>query len=147
MNILIDYENVGNAGIIGIDTLDEKDKVELFFSDKNNTMAIDTVFLIRNCKCELDLIKTDKTAPQYMDIQIICRACQLLDGGEEKVAIISKDKGYISAYDFHKKNGKIIILAGQISEIGKAVLPVIKPEKPVVKSLQKGGFLMRISVS
>lgn len=116
MIALIDYENVGSNGLAGIEKLGKEDCAEIFFSDKNHTMTIDMVSAVRSSQCDIQFIRTEKTAPQYMDIQIICRACEVLTK-EDTVGIVSKDNGYISAKDFHEKRNKTILLGKDISSI------------------------------
>lgn len=129
MIFLIDYENVGSSGMEGIDALSKDDRVEIFFSEKNNRMSMDMVSLVRGSDCKIEFVKTEKTAPQYMDIQIICRACELLAAAEDMAGIVSEDNGYISAKDFHEKKGKTILLGKAIKDVmllSKAVKPTKK---------------------
>lgn len=125
MNILVDYENVNVNGIYGIDALNTDDTVEIFYSDKNNKMDMDVVAVIYNSPCKVLLKKTDKSAPNYLDFQVVCRSSQILNA-ESQIAIISKDKGYISVKDFYEKGGKSVILAESISEILAGRIPAQK---------------------
>ena len=141
MNILVDYENTNTAGLTGIDALAEDDRVEIYYSDKSDKMDMGAVETIYNSKCKVVLKKTEKTAPNYLDFHIVCRASQLLNT-LDSVAIISKDKGYISVRDFYEKEGKNVILAESIGMIqdasseAPAQTPVETPVKtPVIETL------------
>lgn len=117
MHYLIDYENVNTEGLDGIMELQKGDNVSIYYSDKSDRMDMGMVDTLRRVSCDVDMIRTEKTAPNYMDIQIICQASLLLAGDIKRVAIISKDKGYISAKDFFLKRDKEIILAENIKGV------------------------------
>lgn len=142
MNILVDYENTNTAGLTGIDALAEDDRVEIYYSDKSDKMDMGAVETIYNSKCKVVLKKTEKTAPNYLDFHVVCRASQLLNT-LDAVAIISKDKGYISVRDFYEKEGKNVILAESIGMIRgisapaqtPAITPVEVPTQTPVKTL------------
>jgi hypothetical protein len=136
MNILVDYENTNTAGLTGIDALTEDDRVEIYYSDKSDKMDMGAVETIYNSKCKVLLKKTEKTAPNYLDFHIVCRASQLLNT-LDSVAIISKDKGYISVRDFYEKEGKNVILAESIGMFQSDVLtqtPAKTPAKTPVET-------------
>lgn len=116
MNYLIDYENVNVEGLNGIELLDLDDKVDIFYSDKSDRIEIGMFDTLMKAPCGITMTKSEKTAPNYMDVQIICTAALMLAGECDSVAIISKDKGYISAKDFFLKKDRKIVLAETIRD-------------------------------
>jgi len=119
MKLLVDYENVNVSGLSGIEQLNAEDKVEIYYSDKNNKMDMSVVETVHDSACKVAFVKVDKTAPNYLDFQIVCRASQILNADLDQLAIISKDKGYISVQDFYAKMGREVILAEDILSAAK----------------------------
>lgn len=123
MYIILDYENIGSLGLNGIDKLTSKDTVCLFYSEKAHTIDLEAIEMFKNTKATIKYIKVKKTAPNYADFQIVTLTGLILGkNSEEKVAIISNDKGYVAVIDYLKNDcvtgiNRIIELAPSIADI------------------------------
>lgn len=123
MYIILDYENTGSLGLNGIDKLTSKDTVCLFYSEKAHTIDLEAIEMFKNTKATIKYIKVKKTAPNYADFQIATLTGIILGkNSEEKVAIISNDKGYVAVIDYLKNDcvtgtNRIIELAPSIADI------------------------------
>lgn len=123
MYIILDYENTGSLGLNGIDKLTSKDTVCLFYSEKAHTIDLEAIEMFKNTKAAIKYIKVKKTAPNYADFQIVTLTGLILGkNSEEKVAIISNDKGYVAVIDYLKNDcvtgtNRIIELAPSIADI------------------------------
>ena len=123
MYIILDYENTGSLGLNGIDKLTSKDTVCLFYSEKAHTIDLEAIEMFKNTKATIKYIKVKKTAPNYADFQIVTLTGLILGkNNEEKVAIISNDKGYVAVIDYLKNDcvtgtNRIIELAPSIADV------------------------------
>lgn len=126
MYIILDYENIGSLGLNGIDKLTSKDIVCLFYSEKAHTIDLEAIEMFKNTKATIKYIKVKKTAPNYADFQIATLTGIILGkNSEEKVAIISNDKGYVAVIDYLKNDcvtgtNRIIELAPSIADIKRS---------------------------
>ena len=64
---LVDYENVSDAGIVGVDTLTNNDTVIIFYGSKVKSVAYDSLIAITNSKANIEHLKAEKTAKEYLD--------------------------------------------------------------------------------
>lgn len=123
MYYLLDYENTGALGLKGIDKLTKEDTVCLFYSEKAHTIDLDAIGLFQNTEATIKYIKAHKTISNYLDFQIVTLTGLLLGkDAEEKIAIISNDKGYVAVIDYLKTDcvtntNRIIELAGTIEDV------------------------------
>ena len=82
--------------------------------------------MFKNTKATIKYIKVKKTAPNYADFQIATLTGIILGkNSEEKVAIISNDKGYVAVIDYLKNDcvtgtNRIIELAPSIADIKRS---------------------------
>lgn len=152
MIYLIDYENIGMAGLNGLDTLPESDTVIVFFNDNNSKIQMDALC---NVKCSIKYCKTpcgnqalDKYLIQYLGYLIGTKA-------SEKYTIISNDSGYEKSVELTKLiDSKVIVLTGrsiahpnkkreklnQEKETGKKAERQLKPsESPLFIKLRNAG--------
>ena len=111
----VDYENVSNAGIVGIEELDERDVVNLIYSKNAHSMHLYYVEKLMQSKASIKFIempdspngktidspngKTIKNAMDFFLIGLLFSS----DDRETKTYIVSGDTGY----DFAIKAGKI----------------------------------------
>ena len=70
-NYYIDYENVHNEGLNGIELLDQGDKVTLFYSDKADTLKIDVVQLLMGSSARIEFVKIVNGVENALDFQLI----------------------------------------------------------------------------
>lgn len=97
-NYYIDYENVHNEGLKGLSKLVEGDRLNLFYSNKADTLKIDVVRKLMKCPAEIDFVKILNGVENALDFQLIT-ALMCNYAPEEKYYIISRDKGYDAAIE------------------------------------------------
>lgn len=123
MYFLIDYENVKEKGLAGVEYLEKEDYITFFYSktcDKCQNRWLDT---IASSGCKVDICKLVKTGKNGLDFYIASRIGQYFGAGNKgPVAIISQDKGYQAVRDYWNltsgKNNKVFMA----HTIGKAIL-------------------------
>ena len=101
-NYYIDYENVHNEGLKGVQKLQQEDKLHLFYSIKADTLKIDVVRQLMECSATICFDKIVNGVENALDFQLITALmCNYND--EEKYYIISRDKGYDAAIEMAGK--------------------------------------------
>lgn len=94
MNIYyIDYENVTNLGLKGIELLSEADEVNLLYSKKAETMKIDTLTQLMASRAKINFLPVHVGTPNALDFQLITLLFLHYTEGN-RYFIISKDSGY-----------------------------------------------------
>lgn len=101
----IDYENVHNEGLGGIEKLGAGSRVCLFYSCKADTLKIDVVRQLMGCAAEIRFEKIDNGVENALDFQLIT-ALMCSYSTDESYYIISKDKGYDAAIEMAAKQGR-----------------------------------------
>ncbi len=99
----IDLENVRSAGLEGVLSLSEDDRVYVFYSDNANTLTIPTLESISSSKANVKYIKINFYGSNAMDFQIVAMFGAMIE--REKTGsffIISHDNGFKSAVNFCK---------------------------------------------
>ena len=100
---LVDYENVHDAGLEGISKLNAHDKVVVFYGIKIKAVPFDRHIEMMSCKAQIEYIKTQKVAKNYLDFQLSTYLGYQIGTGEKgPVKIISKDTGFDSLVDYWK---------------------------------------------
>lgn len=89
----IDYENVHNAGLRGLDCLSAKDYVYIFYSEYANTFNVESMKLAMNSVCGVEFVETSVGTPNAMDFQIVTLLYATIDADDWHY-IISKDRGF-----------------------------------------------------
>ena len=135
---LIDYENTGVKGLVGIEQLKEDDLIIIFYGPKTGAVPFDEHVKICQAASQVKYIKTTKTAKNYLDFQLTTYLGYLVGQTDVKeYYVISKDSGYDSVIDFWKKWGIRIVrkenIAGQ-----KIAANAALSEKQVTQRLQPG---------
>ena len=97
-NYYIDYENVHNEGLKGVQKLQQEDKLHLFYSIKADTLKIDVVRQLMDCPATICFDKIVNGVENALDFQLIT-ALMCNYSAEEKYYIISRDKGYDAAIE------------------------------------------------
>lgn len=101
MVYLVDFENVGNDGLCGIESLQADDKLVIFVSANSNKV---NVLGLAQCKAPIYFVYSMVNGcHDYMDFQI-ATACGMYASNNEDVCIISNDNGYSAVADFCKYN-------------------------------------------
>ena len=62
---LVDYENVSDAGLVGVDQLAGNDFVVIFYGSKVNSVAYESLIAITSSSANIEHVKAEKTAKNY----------------------------------------------------------------------------------
>ena len=104
-NFYIDYENVHNEGLKGIEQLTPTDTIYLFYSDKADTLKIDVVQKIMQTQGVIKFMKIENGVENALDFQLI--TALICDYSEDNnYYIISRDKGYDAAIAMAQKRDR-----------------------------------------
>ena len=99
MRFYIDYENVGNAGLVGIESLTNNDCVRIYYSN-NPSVDMHTVESISHSPAKKQFVKLPDSLKMMnhsnaLDIVILTDIAKIAaDLGSNYAIVISKDKGY-----------------------------------------------------
>jgi len=101
MLFLIDYENVGNAGMKGSNYLQANDHVIVFYSEARKNMERRFLESVDASGCMFEICKLVKTGKNALDFYIASRLGELFGGGYKGTAvIISNDNGFQAVQDY-----------------------------------------------
>lgn len=104
---LVDYENVKENGLRGIQYLNKEDVLEIFYSDCCNKIYAGYMDKICQSGCDFHTFKLIRSGKNALDFYIATRIGEIFGKGYEgDAAIISRDKGYQAVSDFWKKHQK-----------------------------------------
>jgi hypothetical protein len=133
----VDYENVGSAGIEGIDTLPEGNTVHIFYSVKADTMKMDQVIQLMRVSANVEFHDvTMRGQKNALDFQLIAML-YFTKKEDDTCYIISKDQGYDAAIVFGRKIGaeqvyrRVSICSENIGDV--------KPQQQTRRSGRRGG--------
>jgi hypothetical protein len=105
---LIDFENVHNEGLTGIDSLPKSDEVLIF----NSTLKAENLQTLQKAHKNTRYIPTVANGKNSLDFQLISYLGYLFGKAETdnktKYIIISKDGGFDSAIEFWQSRGRKI---------------------------------------
>ena len=99
MRLYIDYENVGNAGLVGIESLTNNDCVRIYYSN-NPSVDMHTVESISHSPAKKQFVRLPDSLKMMnhsnaLDIVILTDIAKIAaDLGSNYAIVISKDKGY-----------------------------------------------------
>ncbi|MCR5717378.1 MAG: hypothetical protein K6G23_11065 [Lachnospiraceae bacterium] len=98
---LIDYENVHEKGLTGIETLHPNDVLCLLYSNAAQSLTIDTMAYLTGSGAEVQYFKCLGSGKNYLDFQL-STVLGLMAGSrkDNEFVIISGDKGFQSLVDF-----------------------------------------------
>lgn len=104
MLFLIDYENVGNAGMMGCDYLNAQDYVIVFYSESKRSMQRRYLESISTSRCNFEICKLCKKGKNALDFYIATRLGEVIGQGYRGISIIvSNDGGFQALRDFWEK--------------------------------------------
>ena len=105
MNIYyIDFENVSNQGLKGIELLSSADEVNLLYSKKAETIKIDTLTQLMASSANIHFLPVHVGTPNALDFQLITLLFLHYTEGNNYY-IISKDSGYDCCIKTAVENG------------------------------------------
>lgn len=103
--ILVDYENVNSTdGLKGMEYLNEKDELIIFYSQCCKNIRADYIELIEKSNCDFKIYELVKSGKNALDFYIAVECGILSLKGIKEICIISKDKGFGAISDFFKIN-------------------------------------------
>lgn len=101
MYILVDVENVSNAGLRGSEYLLASDHVILFYSDAASHLEARYLEDIRNSGCGFEICRLVRGRKNALDFYIATRLGEIFGGGGRGPAlIVSRDDGFQSLRDY-----------------------------------------------
>ncbi len=104
MLFLVDYENVGNAGMRGCHYLNGLDYLVVFYSDAKRHMERRFLQDITNSGCIFEICKLCKSGKNALDFYISSKLGEMFGGGFEGTAVIvSHDHGFQAVRDYWDK--------------------------------------------
>lgn len=120
MLFLIDYENVGNAGMKGCGYLDARDYVIVFYSEARRHMEQRILEQVTASGCAFEICKLCKTGKNALDFYIASRLGELIGGGYDGIGVIvSNDGGFGAVRDYWEKRAahkRKILLASCVED-------------------------------
>lgn len=104
MLFLVDYENVGNAGLKGCGYLNVHDHLILFYSETTKKAERRMLEQITSSGCVFEICKLCKTGKNALDFYIVSKLGELIGKGYNGISIIvSKDGGFQAVRDYWEK--------------------------------------------
>lgn len=104
----IDIENVGMKEISRIRELKETDKVILFINKNEKELYKKVCFELSGSKAAVEIQTFNSRVKNALDFQICLSIGMFTEQISGEIYIVSKDKGYESAIEFFKNQGKTI---------------------------------------
>ncbi len=106
LHFLIDFENVGEAGLDGIEYLQDTDALTLFYSKCCEKLSRRWLDGIIKSGCDFQVFKLKNVGKNALDFYIISRIGELLGAGYAgKLIVVSRDKGYRAMRDYWNGRG------------------------------------------
>ena len=97
---LIDYENTGVRGILGIEGLKAFDRLIIFYGPKTGAVPFEDMVKITSSPAAVEFIRTTKTAKNYLDFQLVSYLGYLIAGrADESYFIVTRDSGFDAVVD------------------------------------------------
>ena len=118
MLFLIDYENVGNAGMHGCGFLHAGDWVIVFYSKDSPNMEARFLEMIRDSGCRFEVCKLAQKRKNALDFYIASRLGEIFGAGYDGVvAIVTGDAGLTSIRDYwtlHAKPARRVYISSSL---------------------------------
>ena len=104
MFYLVDFENVKNEGMLGLENLSEEDMLIIFYSKNVNTISINNHIKLEKTKFKKEYIETKVATNNALDFQLVSYLGFLIAKyPDSSYAIISKDRGFEAVIHFWKE--------------------------------------------
>ena len=134
---LVDYENVHQTGLNGIEKLTENDKLIIFYTENAESLTFPVYEKLVACKAEIQLHKVQCGGKNALDFQLAtCLGYVLGNNPDTDCHIISNDKGYEYVQNFWKEKNVIIDISSDIAgNIRKIISSVTINSVPVVTNI------------
>lgn len=143
---LVDYENVGAAGLSGLDRLGEDSRVFTFYTKNADKMPISLHKLIAAAAIKPEFVEVMAGTKNSLDFQLVSYLGYLIAQNEgSEFFIVSKDEGFASTAAFWQNNGAgVALVYNLLGECAKAVdaeiaklLPEYENDVPQISALVK----------
>lgn len=103
---LVDYENVSDAGLVGVNQLSANDLVYIFYGPLIKSIAYESHIAITASAANIEHMKSEKTAKNYLDFQLTTYlGYKLGKNSYSEIYVISKDSGFDAVVDFWSQRG------------------------------------------
>lgn len=130
----IDYENVHQSGLNGIEKLTENDKLIIFYTTNAETLTFSLYEKLILCKAEIQLYKVQCGGKNALDFQLATFLGYILGQNTDiDCHIISNDKGYEYVRNFWKEKNVKIKISSDIEGNILKLLPAVVSAPVVVK--------------
>ena len=147
---LVDYENVHESGLAGLNKLDANAEVYIFYSKNANKLSFDLHNKIIESKANVIIKKVEVNTKNDLDVQLSFFAGELVSKNPNcEINIVSQDKGYDCLSDFAAKElnlvlNRVLNLSGynsinQKQELQQKVSSVLKEIK--INGVNKGELI------
>lgn len=148
MVIIVDYENVNEKGLTGLEKLKQTDRLILFYNN-NSKISIDKLISISKLNIKMDYFKVTTTAKNSLDFQLISYLGYLIaNDSESNYCIISNDTGFDSAVAFWKARNVAICRKGNIQNCKQTNTEQVPPKvtQSDVENLFKANPLPNVNI-
>lgn len=120
MLFLVDYENVGRAGMRGCEHLNAQDHMIVFYSEGKKNAERRTLEAITASGCVFEVCKLCRMGKNALDFYIASRLGELIGNGYTGISVIvSNDSGFQAVRDYWEKRAaskRIICLSSCIED-------------------------------
>lgn len=118
---MVDYENIsGSNGLMGINYLLPSDSLHLFYSEFCKKIRREHIEAIEKSSCDFKITKLKNSRKNALDFYIATETGILFNSGEFEIAIITRDKGFLSIADYlnytYSDRNFSIVIAPNIEE-------------------------------
>lgn len=105
----VDFENVKEKGLLGIEDLTAKDKVILFYSDCRVNLPVGHLVACVKAGMKAEHFEIKKIAENYLDFQLVTYlGFYAARHPKKRLVIVSKDRDFIPVVDFWSARGRTI---------------------------------------
>lgn len=109
----VDYENVKDEGLGGVEFLDENDRVIVFYSQQACNLSFERHLEIMKSPAAFEYLRIGRTGKNYLDFQLSTYLGYLIASEEpEQIVIVTRDTGYDSVVDFWRARDVRIVRRG-----------------------------------
>ncbi|MCD8014393.1 MAG: PIN domain-containing protein [Lachnospiraceae bacterium] len=106
LQFLIDYENVRETGLDGVEHLYNTDTITIFYSAVCEKISQKSMDFILHSGCRFQAVRLKRTGKNALDFYIVSMVGALFGAGfSGKVVVVSKDKGYAAMKDYWMSHG------------------------------------------
>lgn len=140
---LIDYENVHDTGLHGINELTSEDRVIIFYGSQDKSISYKSHQMLMQTKAIVEELQMEQASKNYLDFQLSTYLGYLIGTNHYlSITIVSKDTGYDSIVVFWKQRNIVIkrttsIKPLQVQSATPILVPNFKPKKPTKKTSQQ----------